>query len=351
MLINYLQTTRFLLCFVTLSLHLFVASLISAQLEISASGSAKQQLCCDPAYQAVPSSDTSTSTSFWLLFLPATFLYTVHPGTMWLRAVHVVRFIDRVETGVFGDSKPGLFLASGKFGCPCDTARCWPWLNRLRSSFHVGKVPGPQQVHWWREPLLLHSFPLEASPIPNTKKHVQLLQWDHCVKVPQQRWQFTENDMFELVLKVHNASSKVCPMLLLLRWSQILSTRVLGVGKPRTQRQCRASQLLSASRCSQVVTALFAMSFSKWGEISRNPESLRTATNRCKQNDSLTGWNQVFARFSGRAVMDLSMEAPGSRCFRFLQEWPRWARWTCVTLAGRQESDRSWEEAVCSPAV
>lgn len=130
---------------------------------------------------------------------------------------------------------------------------------------------------------------------------------------PQQQWQLAENNMgWHVRTCLRSASNKVCPMLLLLRWSQILSTRELGVGKPRTKRQCRASQLLPASRCSQV-TALFAMSFSKW-ELEKSRE-LRIDVNQ--NYDSLTGWNQVFARFSGRAVMDLSMEAPGSHCFGF----------------------------------
>lgn len=103
---------------------------------------------------------------------------------------------------------------------------------------------------------------------------------------PQQQWQFAENNMgWHVRTCLRSASNKVCPMLLLLRWSQILSTRELGVGKPRT-RQCRASQLLPASRCSQVVTALFAMSFSKW-ELEKSRE-LRIDVNQ--NYDSLTAW-------------------------------------------------------------
>ena len=146
--VYYLRTTRLLGCFVTMSLHLLVAFDQCPACIFCL----RQRKTAIVLWFCLPGS--ALLRYFWLLFLPATFLYTVHPGTMWLSAVHFVRFIDRVETGVFGDSKPGLFLDV----CVIlqeSPVRCWR-SHRLRSSFHFGKVPGPWQVHRWQEPLLVH---------------------------------------------------------------------------------------------------------------------------------------------------------------------------------------------------
>lgn len=70
-----------------------------------------------------------------------------------------------------------------------------------------------------------------------------------------------------------------------------------------------AAELLSFSQLLAVLKWL--QRCSPW-ETEKAWEQLRIDVKIVKQNDSLTGWNQVFARFSGRAVMDLSMEAPGS---------------------------------------
>ena len=100
--VYYLRTTRLLGCFVTASLCCLSDQCPACIFCLRQRKTAIVLWFCLPG--------SALLRYFRLLFLPATFLYTVHPGTMCLSAVHFVRFINRVETGVFGDSKPGLFL-------------------------------------------------------------------------------------------------------------------------------------------------------------------------------------------------------------------------------------------------